>query len=378
LYEQTASAFSLGLVGLVELIPVLMFALPAGAAADRFPRRRVAIAAHLTLAAGSGLLVALDVLQGPTWTYYLALFVIGLGMAFRAPSVSAMLPQLVPPKDFANANAWISSTFELASISGPAVAGFLIAVVSNAWLAFLFSATAHLAFVAILASLPSTPAVQSNARRDVRELLAGWRFVRDTRVFLAAITLDMFAVLLGGAVALLPMYAKDILHVGPVGLGWLRAAPAIGALSTALLQTRLPPWKRPGRVLLLTVAGFGIATIVFGVSRTLWLSFTALALSGVFDNISVVIRATLEQSLTPDVMRGRVSAIHSVFIGMSNELGSFESGATAAVVGPVWSVIGGGVGTLLVVAIVAVRFPQLLALAPLHELKPIDVSEPRP
>jgi hypothetical protein len=203
------------------------------------------------------------------------------------------------------------------------------------------------------------------------EILAGWRFVRDTKVFLAAITLDLFAVLLGGAVALLPIFAKDVLHVGPVGLGWLRAAPALGALSMALLQTRLPPWKRPGVVLLITVAGFGIATVVFGLSTVMWLSFPALFLTGVFDNVSVVIRATLEQSLTPDAMRGRVSAIHYVFIGMSNELGSFESGATAALVGPVFSVVGGGIGTLLVVAFVALAFPQLRTLPPLRDLKPV-------
>jgi predicted MFS family arabinose efflux permease len=281
-----------------------------------------------------------------------------------------MLPQLVPARDFANANAWFSSTYELASISGPAVAGFLIAAVEDAWLAFAFATLSHLGFVLVLFSLPERPAAHTGQRRGMAEILAGWRFVRDTKVFLAAITLDLFAVLLGGAVALLPIFAKDVLHVGPVGLGWLRAAPALGALSMALLQTRLPPWKQPGVVLLITVAGFGISTVVFGLSTVMWLSFPALFLTGVFDNVSVVIRATLEQSLTPDAMRGRVSAIHYVFIGMSNELGSFESGATAALVGPVFSVVGGGIGTLLVVAFVALAFPQLRTLPPLRDLKP--------
>lgn len=372
LYETTGSTWALGLVGLVEIIPIVGLALLAGVAADRFPRRRVAIAAHLTLGSCAAALMALSALGGPTWLYYVVLFVTGVGMAFRGPSVGAMLPQLVPAKDFANANAWFSSTFELASISGPAVAGFLIAAANSARLAFAFACVAHLGFVGVLWSLPARPAAMTGQRQGVQDLLVGLRFVFRTRVFLAAITLDLFAVLLGGAVALLPVYAKDLLHVGPVGLGWLRAAPALGALSTALLQTRLSPWKRPGWVLLFTVAGFGVATIAFGLSTVMWLSFVALFFTGVFDNVSVVIRATLEQSLTPDSMRGRVSAIHYVFIGMSNELGSFESGATAALVGPLLSVVGGGVGTLLVVGLVAFYFPQLRGLPPLHQLKPLQ------
>lgn len=372
LYEKTGSTWSLGLVGLVEVIPIVGLALPAGVAADRFPRRRVAIAAHLTLALCAAALMVLSALDGPVSLYYPVLFLIGVGMAFRAPSVGAMLPQLVPSKDYANAAAWFSSTFELASISGPATAGFLIALGGGAQLAFAFALAAHLGFVAVLFSIPARPAALTGKRQGFSDLLVGLRFVFRTRVFLAAITLDLFAVLLGGAVALLPVYAKDVLHVGPIGLGWLRAAPALGALSTALLQTRLPPWKRPGLVLLSTVAGFGIATIVFGLSTVMWLSFVSLFFTGVFDNVSVVIRSTLEQALSPDAMRGRVSAIHYVFIGMSNELGAFESGATAAVFGPLLSVVGGGVGTLLVVAFVALRFPQLRALAPLHQLKPLE------
>lgn len=370
LYDQTGSAFALGLVGLVEVIPVVGLALPAGIASDRFPRRRVAIASHLTLMVASAALTALSLLGGPTWAWYVVLLVMGTGMAFRGSSVGAMLPQLIPPRDFTNANAWFSSLFELASISGPATAGLLIAIAGDAWLAFAFATLAHLGFVFILFSLPEKPAAHTGERRGMAELLAGWRFVRRTNVLLAAITLDLFAVLLGGAVALLPIYAKDVLHVGPVGLGFLRAAPALGALLTALIQTRLPPWKRPGVVLLITVTGFGLSTIVFGLSTVMWLSFLALFLTGVFDNVSVVIRATLEQSVTPDAMRGRVSAIHYVFIGMSNELGSFESGATAALVGPVLSVVGGGIGTLLVVAVVALASPRLRRLPPLHQVKP--------
>jgi MFS family permease len=371
LYEQTGSAWALGLTGLVEVVPVLLLALPAGVAADRFPRRTVAVLAHLALASCAAALTALCLLGGPTWAYYPVLFAVGAAMAFRAPSVGSMLPTLVPPRDFGNANAWFSSTFELASMAGPALAGALIAVAGGAQLALGFACLAHLGFVGVLLSLPKRPAAQAGAASSgLQDLLVGWRFVRRTRVFLAAITLDLFAVLLGGATALLPVFAKDVLHVGPVGLGWLRAAPALGALLTALVQTRLPPWKRPGRVLLLTVTGFGLATIGFGLSQVAWVSFVMLFLTGVFDNVSVVIRSTLEQSLTPDALRGRVSAVHHVFIGMSNELGSFESGATAALVGPVLSVVGGGVGTLLVVGLVAATFRELLALPPLHQVRP--------
>jgi MFS family permease len=370
LYEKTGSAWALGLTGLVEVVPVLGLSLVAGAAADRLPRRSVAMASHLLLALASLAFVALARLDGAAALYYPVLFLVGVAMAFRAPSVGAMLPQLVPAEDFTNANAWFSSTYELASMAGPAVTGLLIGLVASSWLAFAFSAAAHLVFVAVLASLPARPAAMRHQVAGLGDLLAGWRFVMRTRVFLAAITLDLFGVLLGGATALLPIYARDVLAVGPVGLGWLRAAPAVGALLTALLQTRLGPWRRPGAVLLVTVAGFGLATLGFGLSTSAPLSWALLFLTGVFDNISVVIRATLEQSLTPDAMRGRVSAIHHVFIGLSNELGSFESGATAALFGPVASVVGGGVGTLVVVGLVALAFRELRRLPPLSQMTP--------
>ncbi len=375
LYEKTGSALALGLTGLAEVIPVVGLSLIAGAAADRFPRRRVAMAAHTLLAVCSALLFALARFDGPANAYYVVLFFMGVGMAFRSPSVGAMLPQLVPQKDFTNANAWFSSTYEFASMAGPALAGALIAWVSSAWLAFAFASVAHLLFIGVLWSLPHRPAVSTGRAQGLRDLMVGLRFVLDAKVFLGAITLDLFAVLLGGATALLPIYAKDILHAGPVGLGWLRAAPALGAMVMAVLQTRLPSWKRPGVVLLFTVAGFGLATLGFGLSTSTPLSWVMLFFTGVFDNVSVVIRATLEQSLTPDVMRGRVSAIHYVFIGMSNELGSFESGSTAALFGPIASVVGGGVGTLLVVLLVALAVKDLRTLPPLNSLKPLPVPE---
>ncbi len=374
LYEVTGSKFALGLVGLVEVIPMVGLSLLAGAASDRYPRRFVALAAHVTLAVCTILLLGLAHFNGPTWAYYTTLFFVGVAMAFRASSVGSMLPQMVPARDFGNANAWLSSSYEFASMAGPAVAGGLIALVLSSWLAFAFSAVAHLIFVAILLTLPHFPAAMTGQRQHFGDLLAGWRFVFRTKVFLGAITLDLFAVLFGGATALLPVFAKDVLHVGPVGLGWLRAAPAVGALLMAIVQTRMPPWKTPGKALLIAVVGFGLATIVFGLSETMWLSWSMLFLTGVFDNVSVVIRSTLEQSLTPDVMRGRVSSIHHVFIGMSNELGSFESGATAELFGPILSVVGGGAGTLLVVALVSWQFRGLWTLAPLHTLRPVEVA----
>ena len=225
-----------------------------------------------------------------------------------------------------------------------------------------------------LSTMPVRRPPPATSRHRAGDVFAGFRFVRNNPLFLAAITLDLFAVLFGGAVALLPVFAKDILAVGPAGLGWLRAAPAVGALTMALVTTRLQPWQRPGRILLLVVAGFGLATIGFGLSRSFPLSMACLFLTGVFDNVSVVIRLTLEQTITPDHLRGRVSAINYVFVGFSNEFGAFESGATAALLGPTLSVIGGGLATLLVVAIVRAAWPQLFRIGPLHTLAARDLS----
>ena len=375
LYERTHSALALGLTGLAEVVPVLLLALPAGAVADRFRRRNVAALAHLSLATCAIALALLTHFEGPVAAYYGVLFLVGVTVAFRSPAVGSMLPQLVPQEDFATTNGWISSSYELASVGGPTLAGILVATNrgSSTW-AFAVAALAHLVFVAVLLSLPSVaPVLSPDRARKLSDYFVGLRFVKRARVFLAAITLDMFAVLLGGSVALLPIFAKDILHSGPTGLAWLRAAPAVGAFSMALLQTRLPAWKRPGAVLLITVAAFGLMTIGFGLSKHFWLSFALLVAIGLFDNVSVVIRSTLEQSLTPDVMRGRVSAIYFVFIGLSNELGSFESGFTASLFGTVPAVVGGGIGTLLVVVAVALAWPELAKVPPLHTLRPMPV-----
>jgi MFS family permease len=367
-YERTGSTFALGLVGLVQLVPVLVLALPAGVFVDRHNRRDVSLAATAGHALCAFALVAIAVGAAPTWALYLVLLAIGAATAFGAPASSALYTQIVPPELFVNANAWRSTSFQLAATVGPALAGGVIALGGVVW-AYALNAAAVLAFAAIIAATPRPPTPASTRGPLGEELRAGLRFMFSTRLLLAAVTLDMFAVLLGGATALLPVFAKDILHVGADGLGWLRAAPAAGALVMAVLTTRLPPWRRAGRTLLVTVVGFGASIVVFGVSRDFTLSFIALFLSGVFDNVSVVIRLTLEQIVVPESLRGRVGAVHYVFIGMSNQMGEFESGLAAALVGPIWAVVGGGIGTIAVVAWAAVKWPELRRLGALEDLK---------
>jgi len=233
-------------------------------------------------------------------------------------------------------------------------------------------------FVLLLAGLTAIRPLRRAGRGGARDLFAGLGFIRRSPVFLAAITLDLFAVLFGGAVALLPIFAKDVLEVGPTGLGMLRAAPALGALVTALIVARGVTWARPGLLLLLVVAGFGLATIGFGLSRNIVLSLACLFLTGAFDSISMVIRDTLAQMITPDHLRGRVAAVEHTFVGFSNELGAFESGATAALFGPIVSVVGGGIGTIVVVLVVALAWPALARIGPLHTLAPAEEPEPVP
>lgn len=370
LYERTGSAWALGLVGATELLPVFLLMPVTGTVADRLPRRLVAAAAHTMLAVATALMALATVRGGSVLPIYALLVVVGTGRAFAMPAVQTILPRLLSPREFANANAWVSSTFQLAAITGPALAGALIAWTGTAWLALAVASAGQLLFVSQLLRLPEGPPVAPTTQKAWDGVFEGFRFVRASPIYLAAITLDLFAVLLGGATALLPIFAKDVLHVGPSGLGWMRAAPALGAMLMALVQTHLPPWERPGRVLLGAVAGFGVATIGLGLSRWFPLTLVCLFFTGVFDSVSIVIRLTLEQVITPDALRGRVAAIKSVFVGFSNEFGAFESGATAALVGPIASVVGGGVGVLLVVLAIRRTWPELWTLAPLHTLRP--------
>lgn len=370
LYERTGSAWALGLVGATELLPVFLLLPLTGTVADRYPRGRVAALAHTALAIATGLMALATARTSAVAPIYALLVVIGAARAFAMPAVQTILPRLLTPGEFANANAWVSSTFQLAAITGPALAGALIAVTNAAWLPLAVAAVGQLVFVVQLLRLPEVAPSAAAVRAGWQGALEGFRFVRASPVYLAAITLDLFAVLLGGATALLPIFAKDVLMVGPSGLGWLRAAPALGAMLAALAQTRLQPWAHPGRTLLVAVAGFGVATIGLGLSRHFLLSLACLFATGVFDSISIVIRLTLEQVITPDELRGRVSAIKSVFVGFSNEFGAFESGATAALFGPVASVVGGGLGVLVVVTVIQRVWPELVRLPPLHTLRP--------
>ena len=372
LYERTNDPWALGLVGVAQVAPALVLMLPAGSIADRFPRRNVAILAQSLLTSAALGLALVSVFHGPIELIYVLLMLSGIGRAFAAPSITTLLAQLLTPREFQNAYAWLVSSGQLASIAGPAIGGLLIALSGASTPSYVAALVGQIVFIATLSRMPVVAPSPNPAKRTVGDLFAGVGFIRRNRIYLAAITLDLFGVLLGGAVALLPIFAKDILQVGPVGLGFLRSAPSVGAVLTALFVTRLPPWKRPGRVLLLVVAGFGLATIGFGLSQNIYFSLFCLALTGAFDSISMVIRGTLEQALTPERLRGRVAAVNSLFIGLSNEMGAFESGATAALFGPVLSVAGGGIGTLLIVGIVAMAFPMLVRVGPLHSLKPLE------
>ena len=330
-----------------------------GHVVDAYNRKKVLFTAlGVSLLASTGL--ALDSLMpAPLWVFYLLLVVVGSTRSFWMPARSAILPRLVPSPIFRNAVSWNSSFFELASIGGPAVGGLLIGLFHRGAPIYLFNVAAALTFILLVSRLHYDHDPPEHNELTWKSLAAGFHFLRQTRLLLAAMLLDTFAVLLGGATALMPVYAKDILHVGPKGLGWLLAAPSVGAVSAAFLQAHLPPWRNAGRALLMAVAGFGVVTIGFGLSTNLWLSLGCLVLLGMCDNISVVLRGTMVQVLTPDSMRGRVSALNGLFIGTSNELGAFESGTVASIFGPVFSVVSGGIGTLLVVFGMSRAFPEL-------------------
>jgi MFS family permease len=374
LWERTHSAALLGLSGLAQFLPVLLLALPAGHAADRFSRKLLLQLAQLTIGISAVGLALLSLYQGPVPLLFVCLVVAGCARAVIMPSRGSLLAQVVPSGVLANAVAWNSSGWQMANVAGPALGGLVYGLAGRGVEVYSLAACCFLTCVVLLIPIHPRPVLRPPQGRNLASLLAGVRFVWRTDLMLAAITLDLFAVLLGGATALLPIYARDILGIGALGLGCLRAAPAVGALVMAIVLAHRPPLRRPGVALLASVAAFGVATILFGVSRDPWLSFAMLALVGAFDNVSVVVRGTLMQMLTPDEMRGRVAAVNAVFISSSNELGEFESGMTAQWFGPVWSVVGGGIGTLLVVAAAALRWPRLVRLGPLHHLVP----EPRP
>jgi MFS family permease len=377
LYERTNDPWALGLTGLFSALPVFALMIPAGNAADRYPRRNIGMLGYSLFALAALGLALVSWLQAPVWLVFGLLLAIGTARAFAAPSVDSLLPQLIPARQLANAQAWQASIGQVSQIGGPPLGGLLIALFGVASWTYVIAAGAGLTFVALLATIPPIKPRPATTKRRARDLFAGLGFIKRSPVFLAAMTLDLFAVLLGGAVALLPIYARDVLDVGPTGLGVLRSAPAVGALLMALIMAHTPPWQHPGRALLIAVAGFGVATVGFGLSTNVYLSLACLFLTGFCDSVSNVIRGTLEQVITPDHLRGRVSAVEKVFVGFSNELGAFESGSVAALFGPVVSVVSGGIGTLLVVASVAVVWPALARIGPLHTLHPDPPNPPR-
>jgi MFS family permease len=366
LYDRTKDTRFVGWIGLVQFLPVLLLALPAGQLADHRSRKRIIIAAQVLIAAAACGLTYLSYFEGPIELIYGCLLLTGVGRALYLPARWALIAQVVPLPLMANAVAWNSSGLQIALAAGPAFGGTLIALVRPAG-AYLLTATCAAVCVLLVATIRPRPQERPAVERSLASLLAGARFVWQTKPILATITLDLFAVLFGGATALVAVFATEIIDVGPLGYGWLRAAPALGALVMAVALAHRPPLQRPGIALLWAVAGFGLAWIVFGLSRDFTLSLVMLALTGALDNISVVVRGTLVQVLTPDAMRGRVSAVNSLFIGSSNELGAYESGETAYWFTPVGSVVGGGVATILVVVAVMCQWPEVLRLGPLHK-----------
>ena len=367
LYDRTGSAMVLGGVGLVQVLPILALTLIAGHIADKYNRKHIMMVTVLLSCLSSLGLAVASYTQAPIYLVYACLLVTGAARAFNKPTSDSLLWQLIPNNLFTNAATWNSSSFQLASVMGPAIGGYAIASLGSASGVYLLAAfAAFLSFVSV-ATIKDQPTITSKEPLSIKALSAGAKFVWQNQLILAAITLDLFAVLFGGATALLPIFAKDILRVGPIELGYLQAAPSIGALIMAVILVHSPPLRKAGKALLLSVIGFGVVTIIFGLSRWFWLSLLMLALSGALDNISVVIRQTLVQIRTPDYLRGRVAAINGVFVSASNELGSFESGLAAALFGPVLAVVGGGIGTILVVIAVASIWSGIGKLGALHE-----------
>jgi len=369
LWIRTNSALALGIVGLVQAVPILLLSLPAGHVADQYNRRRIVIITEIGLAFCALGLAALSYYQGSLWLVYACLLGIGFARAFNDPASSTLLPETIPPELFSRAASWNSSVWQFGSITGPAIGGVIVAIWNRVDVIYVFDAVAAITFALLVGQIQGRILPLARKSATIDSLKEGIRFMRETKVILAAITLDMFAVLFGGAVALLPIYATNILNVGAQGLGIMRAAPSIGAIIMAFALAHLPPMKNAGRTLLLAVTGFGIATIAFGLSTTFWLSVLMLVTLGALDNISVVIRATLMLTYAPDEMRGRVSSVNNIFIATSNEVGAFESGLTAALFGPVLSVVGGGIGTVLVVLSVARIWPEM------RRLKTLDAPE---
>jgi MFS family permease len=384
IFERTKSLELMGYGGLAQFLPLLLLALPAGQLADRFSRKYLLLIAHTTMALTSLGLFFVSYSQAPAELIFVFLALAGVARALGMPARASLIPLVVPTEVLGNAVAWSSTGYQIALFAGPWLGGVLLALTPWPALAYLLT----VALLSICATLVSfvrpRHSPPSTEPRNLRTLLAGFHFVWRTRLMFAAITLDLFAVLFGGCTALLWPFCKEILKVDTTYFGVLRAAPAIGAFVMAILMAHRRPLVRPGRALLWAVAGFGMATIAFGLSEDFYLAFAMLFLTGVCDNVSVVVRGTLMQVLTPDAMRGRVAAVNSLFISSTNQLGAFESGITAHWFGllgafilggdvgslGLWtSVVFGGYATIFVVAVSALRWRELRHLGPLNQLK---------
>lgn len=392
IYERTRDPMALGWVSLARALPVLALALPAGQIVDRLNRKRVLIATQIAFALASVLLTLGSYYRVDVWLMYILVALTGCARVFNGPSRSTLLPTIVKPENFHNAVTWNSGVFQLSATLGPVLAGWVIAKTHAAWLVYAIAGAGCLWFAFMCMNVrPHRSAIGSATsdapvtRRDggwwrrwweiirpgamLPGMLEGARHVWREKTVLGALALDLFAVLLGGATALMPVFAKDILQVGPEGLGALKAAPFVGALAMAVVMAHRKPLERAGAALLWSVAGFGVCTIVFGLSTSFWLSLAMLFTLGALDNVSVVVRHVLVAVRTPDALRGRVSAVNSVFIESSNELGGFESALVAKFFGPVASVVSGGVGTIVVVLLTAWWLPELRRLGKLTAIE---------
>jgi MFS family permease len=391
LYQRTHSALALAFVGLSQMFPMILCTLPAGHCADNFSRKKIILISTLVLAVASlGLTLSSALLPNVLWIYFF-LVIIGAARTFLWPASAAFVTSLVPRKQFARAVTFTSGTFQFSCVLGPVAFGMVIAVIPHAqqlhtaWPVYALNALASILCFALVVAIKHEHKIKSPEPISAKSLVEGFRFVYQSKIILGIITLDLFAVLLGGAVTILPMFADDIFHVGPGGFGWLRDAMPIGAVVCMLIMAHRQPLNKAGKTMLLAVAIFGIATILFGIANKncfgnwlalpnsfwFWFAFAMLTLAGAVDNVSVIVRQTLVQILTPDEKRGRVSAVNSLFIGTSNELGGSRSGfvawlfttptvlGNAAATGAIVSTVSGGIGTILVVLAVAWIWPEI-------------------
>lgn len=393
LYAKTQTVMSLGWIGLAKALPVMLLSIAGGQLADRYNRQKLIVVTQFAgVVASTGLLV-LAWAEAPVQWFYICLLLGSAGQALGGPARAAILPQLVPVALFSNAMAWNTSLFRVATMLGPVLGGLLLGLNDYTPSALALACLLRVGGLVAMMRLKLQEQIRKAVDISWQSMMEGMRFVGSNKIILATLTLDMFAMMVGGVTYLLPVFAQDILHVGGLGLGFLRAAEALGAIVTAVAVAHLPPIRNAGRAMLWAVALFGASTIMFGISQWFWLSMIAMFLIGASDNISVIVRHTLVQVLTPDHMRGRVSSVNTIFIVASDDLGGFESGVSARafdlmasgmgwaapglssrIAGVVGSVVFGGVGAVVAVAGCARRWPQILRLGALHEIRPDETA----